>query len=203
MPVSAFHLERVGTPTGPFLIVTDDEGRLRAAEWEDLGDAPRREIRGRLDRSRPSRDLAHRMHRSLRVPYGERVELRPIAAPSAAARALEAYFEGELEAVGVLPTSTNGTEFQRAVWDALRRIPVGQTMSYSGVALAIGRPTATRAVGLANGSNPIPIFVPCHRVIGANGSLTGFGGGIHRKRWLLAHERALVDEQHSLLVGAR
>jgi len=85
---------------------------------------------------------------------------------------------------------TAGTPFQRAVWRALREIPRGATESYSKLAQRIGRPTAVRAVGLANGSNPIGIVVPCHRVIGANGSLTGYGGGMERKRWLLEHERA-------------
>jgi methylated-DNA-[protein]-cysteine S-methyltransferase len=95
-----------------------------------------------------------------------------------------------LDAVARLPTATNGTDFQRAVWNALRRIPIGRTISYGVLALQIGRPTATRAVGLANGANPIATVIPCHRVIGANASLTGYGGGLDRKRWLLAHESA-------------
>ena len=111
------------------------------------------------------------------------------ARPSTAARALLAYFEGDLNAVDELPTETNGTAFQRAVWTALRKIPAGRTVSYGALAAQIGNHKAVRAVGLANGANPIAIVVPCHRVIGANASLTGYGGGLHRKRWLLAHER--------------
>jgi methylated-DNA-[protein]-cysteine S-methyltransferase len=84
----------------------------------------------------------------------------------------------------------NGTPFQRSVWSALRRIPSGRTLSYGGLATKIGRPAAVRAVGLANGANPIAIVVPCHRVIGADASLTGYGGGLERKRWLLAYESA-------------
>lgn len=87
-----------------------------------------------------------------------------------------------------LPLNPRGTEFQRRVWAALRRIPYGQTASYGATAAAIGAPGASRAVGLANGQNPISIVVPCHRVIGADGSLTGYGGGLGAKQWLLAHE---------------
>ncbi|MHB1862698.1 MAG: methylated-DNA--[protein]-cysteine S-methyltransferase [Gemmatimonadaceae bacterium] len=101
---------------------------------------------------------------------------------------LNAYFDGTLTRFD-LPLAAEGTPFQRQVWDALRRIPFGSTMSYGALARALGRPTATRAVGAANGRNPISIVVPCHRVIGADGSLTGFGGGMERKRWLLEHER--------------
>jgi methylated-DNA-[protein]-cysteine S-methyltransferase len=83
---------------------------------------------------------------------------------------------------------TNGTPFQQTVWAALREIPCGQTISYATLARRIGRPSAVRAVGLANGANPVGIVIPCHRVIGANGTLTGYGGGLDRKRWLLSHE---------------
>lgn len=87
------------------------------------------------------------------------------------------------------PLAPHGTDFQRDVWAALSAIPYGETRSYADIARAIGRPTAVRAVGAANGRNPLPIFVPCHRVIGADGSLTGYGGGLDTKRWLLALER--------------
>jgi methylated-DNA-[protein]-cysteine S-methyltransferase len=103
-----------------------------------------------------------------------------------------AYFDGQLNAIDDLPVATPGTDFQRMVWQALRTIPVGQTISYSVLAQRIGRPAACRAVGLANGANPISIIVPCHRVIGANAALTGYGGGVERKRWLLAHEGVTV-----------
>jgi methylated-DNA-[protein]-cysteine S-methyltransferase len=101
---------------------------------------------------------------------------------------MEAYFAGNRAALDDLQTATNGTPFQRKVWAALRTIEAGETVSYGTLAVRIGQPTAARAVGLANGQNPIAIVVPCHRVIGADASLTGYGGGIERKRWLLAHE---------------
>ncbi|MEU6144966.1 methylated-DNA--[protein]-cysteine S-methyltransferase [Streptomyces sp. NPDC047081] len=100
---------------------------------------------------------------------------------------LEAYFKGELKEF-TLQLSLNGTPFQRTVWDQLRRIPYGETRSYGELAEALGNPSASRAVGLANGKNPIGIVVPCHRVVGANGSLTGYGGGLDRKRRLLEFE---------------
>jgi methylated-DNA-[protein]-cysteine S-methyltransferase len=99
------------------------------------------------------------------------------------------YFAGERTEFE-LPLNPTGTEFQTKVWLALREIPYGETASYGETAQAIGSPTASRAVGLANGQNPISIIVPCHRVIGANGSLTGYGGGLDAKRWLLSHEAA-------------
>ena len=170
MPVQTFSLERPNTPTGRMLIVTDDERRLRALEWEDH---------------------EPRMLTLLRRYCGAgTLRLREAARPSAARRALEAYFDGDLDAVAALPTATGGTAFQRTVWDALRRIPVGRTVSYGALAAGIGRPSATRAVGLANGANPVAIVIPCHRVIGADASLTGYGGGLERKRWLLVHESA-------------
>jgi methylated-DNA-[protein]-cysteine S-methyltransferase len=100
---------------------------------------------------------------------------------------LLAYFRGDRVTFD-LRLAPRGTEFQQLVWRALQRIPYGQTRSYAEVAQEIGRAAAVRAVGAANGANPIPIVIPCHRVIGSNGSLTGFGGGIDKKRWLLAHE---------------
>jgi methylated-DNA-[protein]-cysteine S-methyltransferase len=114
----------------------------------------------------------------------------PDAEPFAAAAAqLSAYFAGQLTEFD-LPLSPAGTDFQRKVWSGLRTIPYGQTVSYGELARQVGSPAASRAVGLANGRNPIAIVVPCHRVIGADGSLTGYGGGLDRKRFLLALERA-------------
>jgi methylated-DNA-[protein]-cysteine S-methyltransferase len=174
MDAHVFHLERMNTPTGPMLVVTDDRERLRAAEWEDYED---------------------RMHLLLKRHYGAgAVRLCAALRPSAVRHALESYFDGDLHAIDGVATATNGTEFQQAVWAALRGIPVGSTISYGRLATRLGRATAMRAVGLANGANPTPIVVPCHRVIGADGSLTGFGGGLHRKRWLLAHEGAAVAD---------
>jgi methylated-DNA-[protein]-cysteine S-methyltransferase len=104
---------------------------------------------------------------------------------------LRAYFEGTLTRFD-LPLELQGTDFQRRVWAQLREIPYGETISYGELARRVGSPGASRAVGLANGRNPVGIIVPCHRVIGADGSLTGYGGGIERKVWLLEHEGALL-----------
>jgi methylated-DNA-[protein]-cysteine S-methyltransferase len=164
-----FFVERAPTPTGVMLLLTDDKERLRALDWEDH---------------------EARMRRLLRLHYGDSVGLEPRAGASKARLALEAYFGGALAAIDALEVETGGTAFQREVWAALRAIPVGQTTSYGRLAQAIGRPKAVRAVGMANGANPIGIVVPCHRVIGADSSLTGYGGGLERKRWLLQHEGA-------------
>lgn len=115
-----------------------------------------------------------------------------------AARQLTEYFAGT-RTVFTLPLAARGTPFQEAVWAALYAIPFGETRSYADIARTVGRPTATRAVGAANGKNPIAIVVPCHRVIGADGSLTGFGGGLPTKAWLLRHEGRGVPEQTHLL----
>ncbi len=101
---------------------------------------------------------------------------------------LEAYFAGDLKDFD-LPLAVRGTPFQESAWAALRTIPYGKTWSYGELAQALGRPSAVRAVGLANGRNPVSIVVPCHRVVGANGSLTGYGGGLAAKAWLLNHEK--------------
>jgi O-6-methylguanine DNA methyltransferase len=160
-------LERWASPLAPLLLVTDEEGVLRALDFADY---------------------EGRMHRLLRDHYGG-CTLQPGAAPGGLTRALEAYFSGDLDALAEIPTATGGTPFQQRVWKALGTIPAATTMSYGQLAAAIGAPAASRAVGAANGSNPIAIVVPCHRVIGANGRLTGYGGGLGRKQWLLEHER--------------
>jgi methylated-DNA-[protein]-cysteine S-methyltransferase len=134
---------------------------------------------------------AHRMCAALERRFGPLAVHRERDPAGVAAR-LAAYFGGELEALGDIAAQPGGTAFQQAVWTELRRIPVGATASYGDIARAIGRPRAVRAVGQANAANPIAIVIPCHRVIGSNRSLTGYGGGLDRKRWLLAHEsRAL------------
>ncbi|WP_371744667.1 methylated-DNA--[protein]-cysteine S-methyltransferase [Nordella sp. HKS 07] len=107
---------------------------------------------------------------------------------------LRAYYAGDIGAVDELATEGGGTPFQERVWAELRRIPVGTTISYGELAVRLGDKKATRAVGLANGRNPISVVVPCHRVIGADGSLTGYGGGVPRKKWLLAHEGVVLRE---------
>ena len=121
--------------------------------------------------------------------FGE-IEMKNDADPAGAVSALRAYFAGDLAALDRVKVDTGGTPFQRAVWSELRRIPAGTTISYADLAARVGRPTAVRAVGAANGSNPVAVILPCHRVIAADGTLCGYGGGLDRKRWLLAHEGA-------------
>jgi len=165
-----FTLDRLASPLGQMLIVCDSRGRLRALDWSDF---------------------EARMLRLLRLHYGEGgFQLREAQAPVHVRQAIERYFGGALHALDALETDTGGTAFQREVWAALRQIPPGATESYGQLALRLGRPKAVRAVGLANGANPIGVVVPCHRVIGADRSLTGYGGGLARKRWLLGHEGA-------------
>jgi methylated-DNA-[protein]-cysteine S-methyltransferase len=166
MPVR-FQLDRCPSPIGSILMISDDEGNVRALDFEDY---------------------ESRMHQLLRLQWGEYM-LSEGTGPATAKQAIEAYFEGELARLGTVPIRMGGTPFQRDVWDALRAIPAGTTTSYGRVAAKVGRPKASRAVGMANGSNPIAIVVPCHRVIGSDGSLTGYGGGLPRKQWLIRHER--------------
>jgi methylated-DNA-[protein]-cysteine S-methyltransferase len=161
-------MDRLHTPIGEMLILADHDGHLRAVDWVDH---------------------ETRMRRLLRLHYGANgFRIERARHPNRLTDAISRYFVGELEAIDILPVQTMGTPFQRNVWRALRDIPCGTTSSYSQLAQRISRPAAVRAVGLANGSNPIAVVVPCHRVIGSDGSLTGYGGGIARKRWLLAHE---------------
>jgi len=165
-----FYLDRVTTPLGLTFLVTDAAGAVRAFEFEDY---------------------EARMMRLLRVHYGA-VELRAAVAAQSVTDSIARYFTGELNALDGLPCATGGTEFQRSVWAALRKIPAGTTINYGVLAEWVGKPSAARAVGMANGANPISVIVPCHRVIGANGALTGYGGGLPRKQWLLAHEKAVT-----------
>ena len=161
-------LDRLDTPVGSFALVADEEGRLCAAGFL--------EGHARMERQ---------------VSTWSRIEgarLVPRVDPHGLTAALSRYFAGDLSAIESLPVSLRGTPFQRRVWEALRGIPRGETRSYAQLARRIGHPTAVRAVGLANGANPVAVVVPCHRVIGSDGSLTGYGGGLERKRWLLRHE---------------
>jgi methylated-DNA-[protein]-cysteine S-methyltransferase len=161
-------IDRVDTPIGEMVIIADHDGNLRAVDWTDHEE---------------------RMLRLLRRHYGANgFKLEPAENPHGFADIIKRYFAGDLSALDGLRVKTAGTPFQREVWRALREIPCGDPISYAKLAQQIGKPKAVRAVGLANGSNPIGVIVPCHRVIGANGSLTGYGGGIERKRWLLQHE---------------
>jgi methylated-DNA-[protein]-cysteine S-methyltransferase len=127
------------------------------------------------------------VRRSLRRWYpAETIEAAPD--PAGAIDRLQAYFDGELDALDSIDVELNGTTFQKQVWAALRTVRAGTTAAYAEIARAIAAPSAIRAVGAANGANPIAVIVPCHRIIGTNGSLTGYGGGLDRKRWLLEHE---------------
>jgi methylated-DNA-[protein]-cysteine S-methyltransferase len=158
----------VGSPVGDLLLVADEEGRLTHLLFDRAGTVPPAVVAARRD-----------------------------DAPFARARAqLDDYFAGIRRRFD-LALAPHGTAFQVAAWSALGKIPYGETRSYAQQAAALGRPTAVRAVGAANGRNPLPIVVPCHRVVGATGSLTGYGGGLEIKRWLLAHERS--QQQITLL----
>jgi methylated-DNA-[protein]-cysteine S-methyltransferase len=159
-------LDRLATPVGEVLLITGPEGAVRALDFAGYED---------------------RMHRLL-ARHSPGASLVDGRAPDGLRAAVLAYFAGDLTALDELPVKTGGTDFQKAVWAALRAIPAGETRSYGQLASAIGSPRAVRAAGLANGQNPIAVIVPCHRVIGANGTLTGYAGGLERKRWLLAHE---------------
>jgi len=137
------------------------------------------------------------MRRLLRFHYGAEGDdfaIEDRAAPTAIRRAISDYFLGDLCAINSIPVTTGGTSFQREVWAALRTIQAGTTLSYGALARQLGRPKSVRAVGLANAANPVAIVVPCHRVIGTDGSLTGYGGGISRKRWLLVHEGVALEK---------
>ena len=162
----ALVLDRIATPLGEVLLVVDAQGAVVALDFEDYEDRMMR--------------LLGRYHGAVVLTAGQ--------APEAVRAAVARYFSGDLTALDGLALMTRGTDFQREVWAALRTIPAGETWTYGRLATAINRPRAVRAVGLANGQNPVAIIVPCHRVIGANGTLTGYAGGLERKRWLLAHE---------------
>ena len=165
-PETTFGLDRLKTPIGIALLVTDAEGVLRALDWEDY---------------------AARMKELLRLQYGT-VILKDARAPSQTMKALSAYFKGDLDRLGTIEWQVAGTAFQQKVWRALPKIPAGTTMSYGALAAKLNAPRAMRAVGHANGSNPISVVVHCHRLIGADGTLVKYGGGLSRKRWLLEHE---------------
>ncbi len=158
------YTDRIETTIGTILIATDDAS-LCALDFADTRE---------------------RMLSGLRARYGE-VELAH-QDPLGCASRVRAYLAGELDALDDVPVDTGGTPFQRRVWAALRQIPCGSAISYGELATAIGAPRAARAVGAANARNPVAIAVPCHRVIGSSGALTGYAGGLERKRWLLAHE---------------
>ncbi len=160
-------IDRLPSPIGKNFVVWDEREVVRAVDFEDY---------------------ESRMLKLLQKHYG-RVDLVSGRLPKNISGKLEAYFAGDLLALDTIPVETRGTRFQQEAWSALRAIPAGATRSYGQQAAMIGNPKACRAVGGANRVNPIPIIVPCHRVIANSGKLTGFGGGLERKHWLLAHER--------------
>lgn len=165
-PPETFNLDRLQTPIGTALLVTDDGGVLRALDWEEY---------------------EPRMRELLRLQYGA-VVLEDARSPRELRSALSGYFKGDLDRLQTIKWRVAGTPFQQRVWTALPKIPAGTTMSYGALAAKLNAPKAMRAVGHANGSNPISVVVPCHRLIGANGALVKYGGGLERKRWLLEHE---------------
>ena len=156
----------VDSPCGPLICVVDEDGAV---------------VRIEFGRGRESQKVTARM-----AAQGEEV-IEDAGRTAEVRRQLAEYFAGRRQEFD-LPLAPRGTPFERSVWDELRRIPFGETRSYAEIARALGKPAATRAVGRANGANPIPIVVPCHRVIGSNGSLTGFGGGLDVKARLLELE---------------
>lgn len=164
------YLDQMASPIGDMLLVTDRAGVLRALDFADCAD---------------------RMWRLIKA------EAKSGAAPVAIRKALADYFAGDLAAPARIAWDGGGTAFQRLVWGALTAIPAGTTMTYGGLAAQIGRPAAIRALGAANGANRVSIVVPCHRLIGADGTLTGYGGGLWRKDWLLRHESRLTPAAHS------
>lgn len=165
-PPERFQLDRLETPIGAALLVTDTQGHLRALDWHDY---------------------ESRMMQLLRRQYGG-FTLEEGPAPDRTIAALSAYFGGDLNRLKTIKWRVGGTPFQRSVWGALHTVRAGSTMSYGAFAARLNVPKAVRAVGHANGANPISIVIPCHRLVGSDGSLTGYGGGLERKRWLLAHE---------------
>ena len=157
-------IDELSSPIGP-LTIAEKDGRVCVLHFGS--------------RSGPVRATLARWYPGERTIRGVRVDLR---------RQLDAYFDGDLGALETIGVELKGTPFQCRVWEALRSIEAGTTTSYGALARQVGEPRAVRAVGAANGANPVAIIVPCHRVIGSNGSLTGYGGGLNRKQWLLAHE---------------
>ncbi len=164
--------DELTTPLGKLLVVSAPDEALVAVEFADQ---------------------QARMQRLLQRRYGLSLGLRA-GSLTPARHALEAYFSGAVDSLNDLLLSLHGTDFQRRCWLSLRRIPCAQTISYAQQAQWVGSPRACRAVGQANGLNPIAIVLPCHRVIGSNQDLTGYAGGLEKKKWLLEHERRHVAQ---------
>lgn len=170
--MTLFYSDCLETPLGDICLSVDEKGLLRTLDWKEAG-----------------RDDYYSLQR-----YYRDVELKSKRLPKQLGRAIRAYFSGTLKAIEDIPFDLPGTDFQRKVWHALCEIPVGTTCSYKDLAIAIDNPKAMRAVGMANNSNPIALIVPCHRVIGADGKMVGYGSGVTRKEWLLNHEGAIKSQ---------
>lgn len=164
-------IDRIATPIGELVLIADAKGYLRAIDWQD-------------HEKRMLQQLGRYCGKAGYVLQDKRN-------PGGLSTTMRAYFKGDLGILDQIKVETGGTDFQQKIWRELRRIPCGKTISYAELARRIGKPQAIRAAGTANGANPVSIVVPCHRVIGADGSLTGYGGGLHRKQWLLEHEGAI------------
>ena len=164
-----FLSDRISTPIGDMVLVARD-GVLLLLEFDDAKD---------------------RVSREMRLRFGD-VDLQLASNPFGISEVIADYFAGNVGAIDNLITDGGGTDFERQVWAELRKIPAGVTKSYGEIARTLGDINLSRAVGTANGRNPIAIVVPCHRVIGADGSMTGYGGGLKSKEWLLRHEGALL-----------
>ena len=177
-PSTSYH--QLPTPLGDACYLVNSEGQLVAFGW--------------VEKHTRMKKLLHRVQE-------QGGALKITTDKTSIAERLRRYFAGELTALKGIETATQGTAFQTSVWAALRAIPLGETRSYGQLAREIQNPAAVRAVGLANGANPVSVVVPCHRVIGADGSLTGFGAGVERKRWLLEHEGVALRAEQVELPG--
>jgi methylated-DNA-[protein]-cysteine S-methyltransferase len=164
-----FLTDQIETPIGEMVLIARD-GVLLLLEFDEARERVKRQITAR---------------------FGD-VDLQPASNPFGLSDVMRDYFSGNLKAIDGLITDGDGTDFEKQVWQELRKIPCGVTVSYGSIAKTLGDIQLSRAVGMANGKNPIAVVVPCHRVIGADGTLTGYGGGLHRKEWLLRHEGALL-----------
>lgn len=176
LQMTAILSDRIETPIGPMVLMARD-GVLLLLEFEDASD---------------------RVAREMKVRFGA-VDHQPADDPFGLSTRVREYFAGDLKAIEGIETDGGGTDFQRRVWAELKRIACGITISYGELARRLGDKNAMRAVGLANGRNPISIVVPCHRVIGADGAMTGYGGGVERKVWLLKHEGARLAPRQGQL----
>jgi len=166
-------IDKINSPLGIILVVTDAEN-LCALDYADY---------------------EHRMIQLLQLRYGH-FQLKETVNPMGISSQIQAYLEGDYSSLDQIPVKAGGTAFQQQVWAALRTIPLGTAVTYGELAAKLGKPTAYRAVGMANSLNPAAIVVPCHRVIGAKANLTGYAGGLERKRWLLRHEGVDLDSRN-------